>query len=114
VVAPEAWPGEEVGWPAFVNVRMYRISDSDEVLMDTLGLSTLLLPDLQVRYCGLDPQEVAQKLYSAAAYLLERGDVLDDGSTVGGLPVGTSWRCKKETSMMLPSRPVVTLQAAPA
>src|ERR1700754_1091839 len=66
-----------------VNVRMFRVQEG--VLMDTLGLHALGLPDAQ---CRFDPSEheppvIAAMLYDLAAYLLDRGDVIADGDTLG-------------------------------
>ena len=44
-------------------------------------------------------------LYDLAAYLLDRGDVIADGDTVGDLP----WRCRDGQSLIPPARRVLAI-----
>ena len=97
-------------YPA-VNVRMFRITDGrpGEILMDTLGLAPLGLPDFQIRFVGLEPTEVAHQLSSLALYVFEHGDVIAEGHTVEGVPAGSAWRCSRSAAALPPARPVVKL-----
>jgi hypothetical protein len=104
--------GGEAGDPLYgpLNVRMF--TEGDEVLMDTLGLSALGLPDLQSKFSGgaVDPNTVAGLLHGAARYVYGRGDVLKDGDTVPG-PSEARWECRRTTALAPPARAVVEVLA---
>jgi hypothetical protein len=93
-----------------LNVRFYRISNSPgDMLMDTLGLGALGLPDLQCHYRSLVPGEVAALLANTGYYIFENGDVIENGHTVEGIAAGSKWRCQHEEAMRKPSRVVLDL-----
>jgi hypothetical protein len=93
-----------------INVRMFNLSGTDgEVVMDTLGLAALGLPDLQCHFHGLEPGAVAPVLYNTGFYLFENGDVIEDGHTVEGAIAGSRWRCQHEDSLVAPARVVVDM-----
>jgi hypothetical protein len=95
-----------------LNVRFYNITNSPgDMLMDTLGLAALGLPDLQCHYRDLLPGKVAAVLANTGYYIYENGDVIEDGHTVEGITPGSKWRCEHEDSMLKPSR--VVLDIAP-
>jgi hypothetical protein len=93
-----------------LNVRMFPPEDDGEVLMDTLGLSALGLPDLQVRFERRDPNAVAGLLHGAARYVYEKGDVLDDGHTLPAPGGGQElWECRRAEAAAPPARQVVEI-----
>ena len=97
-----------------LNVRFYNISNSaGDMLMDTLGLAALGLPDLQCHYRGLVPGEVAALLANTGYYIFENGDVIENGHTVEGIKAGSKWRCQHEEAMLKPSRVVLDLDPGP-
>lgn len=79
------------------------------MLMDTLGLAALGLPDLQCHFRSLTPNEVALLLYSLASYVFEHGDVIANGHTVEGIAAGSRWRCRHEVSLVPPEREVIDI-----
>lgn len=91
-----------------LNVRFFKISGTDEMLFDTLGLTAIGLPDLQCHCKGLDPDDVVLFLRNLAAYLYQRGDVIQDGSTVEGIDHG-KWPCRREDAMAGPARTVLDI-----
>jgi hypothetical protein len=86
---------------------MFRITDGEpgEIIMDTLGLTAFALRDLQRRYVGLEPSEVAGWLFEVARMVFERGDFMNDRDTIDG--VDTRWRCHHDVSGVHPARNVV-------
>ena len=80
------------------------------MVMDTLGLHVFDLPDAQCRFAPDDqePNAIAAMLYDLAAYLLDRGDVISDGDTIGDLP----WRCKDALALVPPARRMLDLVPA--
>lgn len=93
-----------------LNVRFFRIEGTDEMLFDTLGLTPIGLPDLQLHCKGIEPDDAVGFLKNLAAYLFEEGDVIEDGNTVEGLDHG-KWKCQREDSMAGPGRMVLDIQA---
>ena len=97
-----------------LNVRLFNLADRpDEVVMDTLGLAELMLPDFQIHFRKLEPTAVAELLYRSALYLWEKGDIVEDGDTMEGLVPSDRWRCRHETALVGPARPVLDLEPGP-
>lgn len=112
VINPERYKedmeNDQIYYSAAVNVRMFKVEDSGERIMDTMGLCALGVPDLQCNFVNLDPSQVGILLFEYAEYLLERGDVIRNGHTVQG--VGEQkWVCRHEKSMIDPPRNVIDL-----
>ncbi len=114
VVDPDAFVQASTESPAALfltgalNVRLFNIEGSeDELVMDTLGLAALGLPDVQCHFRGLEPNAVASLLYNTGLYLFDHGDVIEDGHTVEGLEPESRWRCQHETALVEPEREVV-------
>lgn len=91
-----------------LNVRFFNITGSDEMLFDTLGLTSIGLPDLQCHCKDLEPNDVVIFLRNLAAYLYQHGDVIEDGNTVEGIG-GGKWICKCEDAMVGPMRMVLDI-----
>jgi hypothetical protein len=92
-----------------VNVRMFKIENSDERVMDTIGLSAFGLPDLQCHFAGLDPRQVTVYLYELSDYVFRHGDVFRDDDTIDGLQPGDKWKIRKENAYVSPTRRVIDL-----
>lgn len=97
-----------------VNVRFFTIQGSDDMLVDTLGMNTLLLPDLQYHFRGLDPNWVVNHAYNVASYLLTSGNEIDSGETIDGIKDGDmdrsiQWKCQYEDALIQPKRPVLDI-----
>lgn len=97
-----------------VNVRYVTISDRPgEQLMDTVGLSPFLIPDVQMHFTTLEPEFVATKLLGIARYLYDHGDIIEDGETVPGRADGEKWPCHHEEPMLGPARVVLDVDPWP-
>ena len=106
---PRKYPDPQAG-P--INVRLFRIEnaagDTGDVVMDSRGLDVFGLPDVQCHFRGLEAGPMAGLLYGIAAYLIEKGDVIENGHTVEGLD-GQKWRCQHEAAMVGPDRVVLDI-----
>lgn len=91
-----------------LNVRFFNITGTDEMLFDTLGLTSIGLPDLQCHCKNLEPDEVVMFLRNLSAYLYRNGDIIKDGNTVEGIN-GDKWVCQREDSMAGPMRMVLDI-----
>ena len=97
-----------------VNARFFNIQGTDDMLVDTLGMSTLFLPDLQYHFHNMDPNWVVGHAYSVASYLLLAGNPIQDGETVDGVLDGAisqevQWKCQHEGSLIQPPREVLDI-----
>jgi len=92
-----------------VNVRMFKIEQSDERVMDTMGLTALGCLDVQSVFVNLEPSKMGLYLYHLAEYIFERGDVIRDGDTVEGMQPTERWRCQKVPSYVPPTRRVINV-----
>ena len=106
-VSDPAEPGAD-GLGGLLNVRFFTVADDeDERVMDTRGLAPFGLPDVQVHFRDLDPGRLAGLLYATGAYLLEEGDVVEDGNTISGLDPDEHWPCHHEDALVAPPRRVL-------
>lgn len=96
-----------------LNVRLFNIQDSEDMLMDTLGLHTFGLPDIQCHFKGLDPNEIARVIYNAGYYIFEKGDIINDGNTIQGIKQDDKWKCQHEESLVEPNRIVLDINPGP-
>jgi hypothetical protein len=90
------------------NVRFFTLADTGENVMDTRGLDILGLPDVQCRFTGLSPAEVASHLYGIAAHLVQQGPVRD--GFIAAATDGQRWVCRYGESLAGPVRQIVDLQ----
>ena len=84
-----------------VNVRFFNIEGTEDMLIDTVGMSTLFLPDLQYHFHGMDPNWVVNHAYNAASYILEHDNPIEDGETIDGVADSqmcreVQWKCQYE------------------
>lgn len=94
-----------------LNVRFFRIQDSEDMLVDTTGLFSLGLPDLQMHFHTLDYHFVIQYIFNFASYLFQYGDIVKDGDTMDGRDENERWICQHEDSLITPSRVVLDVSA---
>lgn len=98
-----------------VNARFFTVQGTDDMIVDTLGMSVLNLPDLQYHFHGLDPNLVVGHAYSTASYILENDDPIKDGETISGIEGGemnpdVKWRCRYEEALIQPARTVLDVE----
>jgi len=87
-----------------VNVRLFQVEDDEGVmLMDTLGLHTFGLADLQMHFRDLDESRIAGFLFDLATYAFENPGAIDNGDTVGD----ERWKVQFEQAMVEPERVVL-------
>jgi hypothetical protein len=104
-------PAHADGLEPYINVRLFRVEDGDgELVMDSLGLHALGLPDVQCRFRSIDPGDMAPVLYNTAAYIVDHGDVIGDGHTIAGPRGDERWRCRHETALIGPDRTVIDIE----
>ncbi|HEY3353510.1 MAG TPA: DUF4261 domain-containing protein [Polyangia bacterium] len=97
----------------WTNVRMMKLTGLADgwMLMDTVGLGQLDLPDHEAVFHegDFDPNEVARFLRNVSLYVTGAGDVIQEGHTLDGKG-GMNWRAQRfEDGVSGPPRPTVRL-----
>ena len=97
-----------------VNVRYFSIQGTDDMMVDTLGMSTLFYPDVQYHFHGMNPDEIVNHAYSVLYYIFEHDNPIDDGQTIAGLENGDmnpdiKWTVQYEDSLIQPVRTVIDI-----
>ena len=82
------------------------------MLVDTVGMSTLFLPDLQYHFHGMDPNWVVNHAYNLASDVLLNDCPIQSGETVDGVVNGemsrfAQWKCQYENALIQPPRAVL-------
>jgi hypothetical protein len=96
-----------------LNVRLFRLGDTGDLLMDTRGMAALGLADFQMHFRGLNPGRIASLLFNYARYIYEHGDCITDGETIEGATPDQRWRCQHEMAIYEPERVVVDVDPGP-
>ena len=97
-----------------VNVRFFKIQGTEDMVIDTVGMSTLFLPDLQYHFHDMDPNWVVNHAYNVVSYILENDNPIKNEETVDGIIKGrmsreVQWRCQYEESLIQPIREVIDI-----
>lgn len=97
-----------------VNVRFFNIQDTEDMIVDTVGMGTLFLPDLQYHFHDMDPNWVVNHAYNVASYILANDNPIEDGETIDGVVDGQmsreiQWKCQYEDALIQPPREVLDI-----
>lgn len=97
-----------------VNVRFFKIEGTQDMLIDSLGMNVLNMPDLQYHFHGMDPNWVVNHAYNALIYMLENDCPIKNGDTIDGIVNDAmsrqlQWVCRFEDSLIQPARPVIDI-----
>lgn len=97
-----------------VNVRFFNIQGTNDMVIDTVGMSTLFLPDLQYHFHDVDPNWIVHHAYSLASYILENDNPIQDDETIDGVLDGNlsqeiQWKCQYEEALIQPKRFVLDI-----
>lgn len=95
-----------------VNARLFNIQGSNSMIVDTLGMSTLFLPDLQYHFHSMDPNQVVNHAYNVASYILENNNPIKNGDTIDSISDWEmnreiQWKCHYEEALVQPARQVI-------
>jgi hypothetical protein len=97
---------------AFLNVRLFNIQESNgELIMDTMGLNALGLPDFEIVFQEYDVSKIAGLLFNYGAYIYENGVVIENGNTIEGIEKDQKWKCFFRDSIVEPKRIVIGIDS---
>lgn len=82
------------------------------MLVDSVGMSTLFLPDVQYHFHGMEPNAVVNHAYDVLYYIYEHDNPIEDGNTMTGLKNGqpdseVRWKLQYEQALIQPVREVI-------
>ncbi|MDR2527708.1 MAG: DUF4261 domain-containing protein [Synergistaceae bacterium] len=90
-----------------VNARFFNVQNTQDSLIDTLGLYAIGLPDVQYHFRGIEPGKVVRHAYNTAIYQLENETPIQSGDAIDGVEPGSSWTCQYERALVQPVREVL-------
>jgi len=95
------------------NIRMFKVCDSttNEIIMDTIGLNTLGLPDFEILFDHQNPAKIAELLLRYCYFIYDIGDNVLHGEYLEGLNPDEKWKCEKRISLLPPLRVVLHVLA---
>jgi hypothetical protein len=104
----ETVAADPAAFASTVNVRLFTVDgETGEALFDTLGMAPLGLPDVQLRFTGLELDAAARWVFNVGYYLFLNGDVIEDGHTLSGVDPDEAWPCRHRAAMAAPERGVL-------
>lgn len=95
-----------------VNVRFFNVEGTNDMLVDTLGMSTLFLPDLQYHFHDVDPNDIVNHAYNMLSYIYNEDNPIKSGDYIDGIADGVinpniRWYVQYEKSLIQPERDVI-------
>ncbi|MBU3213981.1 DUF4261 domain-containing protein [Clostridium estertheticum] len=97
-----------------VNVRFFNIQNTEDKLVDTLGLYAIGLPDVQYHFRNLNSDDIVGHAYNIESYIFTANAPIKNGETIGGLKDGkmsrtVRWKYQYEESLIQPVREVMDI-----
>ncbi|MDE6834329.1 MAG: DUF4261 domain-containing protein [Ruminococcus sp.] len=97
-----------------VNVRFFNIQGTDDMLIDTIGMSTLAMPDLQYHFHDMNPDTIVNHAYNLLSYIYENDNPIKSGDTIDGISgdvmsSDVQWKLQYEDSLIQPVREVIDI-----
>lgn len=95
-----------------VNIRYFNITGTNDMLVDTLGMSTLFMPDLQYHFHAINPDQIINHAYNFLIYIFDNDNPIKNRDTIDGLKNKDSnenlkWKVQYEDSLIQPIREVI-------
>lgn len=97
-----------------VNVRFFNIQGREDKMVDTLGMSTLFLPDLQYHFHGMNPDYVVNHAFNFLSYIFDSNNPIKPGDSIDGIKDGqismdVQWTTRYEDALIQPVREVIDI-----
>lgn len=95
-----------------VNIRFFNIQGTDDMVIDSIGMDLINLPDIQYHFHGIDPNQIVNHAYSILSYIYANNPEFMPNDTIDGLKDGKlcasePWRVNYEDSLIQPIRLVL-------
>ena len=102
-----------------VNARFFNIDGTDgDMIVDTLGMYAVGLPDVQLHFNGLEPDAVVDYAYNICLYNYDENAPIESGETIDGIgedgriSMDVQWTCQYEDALIQPVRTVLDINPA--
>jgi hypothetical protein len=97
-----------------VNVRFFNIQGGNDMLVDSIGMSTLFMPDVQYHFHDIDPNAVVNHAYNTLSYMYDTTNPIKSNDHIDGLENGrmsmnVQWTVRYEQSLVQPIREVLDI-----
>lgn len=97
-----------------VNVRFFNIQGGSDMVVDSIGMSTLFMPDVQYHFHDLDPNALVNHAYNMLSYMYDAGNPIKsndhiDGIENGSMSLNVQWNVQYEESLIQPIREVLDI-----
>ena len=92
-----------------LNIRLFNIENSNDVIVDTLGMYAIGLPDIQYHFHDLNVNDVISHALNIAAYIFDKGDIIKSGDTIQSIFENVQWKCQYENSLLKPHREILDI-----
>ncbi len=92
-----------------VNIRIFSVENSDDIIVDTLGMYAIGLPDIQYHFKNLDIKDIVSHALNTIAYIFDNGAVIKSGDTLRGFSDDVFWNCRYENSLLKPYREILDI-----
>lgn len=97
-----------------VNTRFFYLANRNDMVVDTLGMDVLLLPDLQFHFQGIQPEGIISYAYNLASYIFKNNNPIKEGDTIDSMKDGElaeeiQWRCSYRNALVRPTRMVIDI-----
>ncbi|MCF0110575.1 MAG: DUF4261 domain-containing protein [Erysipelotrichaceae bacterium] len=98
-----------------VNFRLFRADNSDNLIVDSLGMNVLELPDVQYHFHGMEPNLVVRHAMNLCSYNFDYQAPIGNNETVDGIEDAhpssdVQWACQYEESLVQPNRIVLDVR----
>ena len=95
-----------------VNVRFFNIQGGNDMIVDSVGMSTLFMPDVQYHFHDVDPNAVVNHAYNTLSYMYDAANPIKsddhiDGIENGSMSLNVQWNVCYEESLIQPIREVL-------
>ena len=95
-----------------VNTRFFCLTNRNDMVVDTLGMGALLLPDLQFHFQGIQPEWIISYAYNLASYIFKNNNPIKEGDTIDSMADGelaeeVQWTCSYRNALVKPARMVI-------
>lgn len=97
-----------------VNARFFNVQGTDDMIVDTIGMGTLFMPDLQYHFHDMNPDVVVNHAYNMLSYIYSQGNPIKSGDTIDGIKddgisPDIQWTVQYEDSLIQPVREVIDI-----
>lgn len=92
-----------------LNIRFFKVQNTNDMIVDTFGLYSIGLSDIQYHFHDLNPNNIIQHAMNIAAYIFENGNIIKSNDEIESIFSGVKWLCRYEKSLTKPNREILDI-----